>query len=235
MSQGYPQQQWPGQNGPFPGQPFQTPFDQQPQQQWGNQQAPQAEADYDWNGFDPEEYPDDRAPDGTFGFVITDAKTKATKNGSGLYLSITCELHTGQNCWPRFTLKNDNEMAVRIGKTELAKLLRAIGLKHLAKGPGELIGKRGTVTISHRIDKRGQEQENFRFVPAAAQAAGAPPLPAPAPHQPQQFAQPPVGPVPMAQPPQGVFHQQPQRQPQQQPPRQQAPWSPPPQPDQPPF
>lgn len=166
MSYGY--QQTPFDQGY--GQPghVQNGYSQQPQQNWG-QQSGQPEPDI--GGFDPNDFPDGRVADGTYRFVITDTAMVPTKAGTGFFLKVTAELQTGQSLAMRFNIKNPNSEAERIAKQELAKLVRGVGLQ-LLRSHRDLVGQKGTVTVSHRTDKRGQEQENYRFEnPAVHQAA----------------------------------------------------------------
>lgn len=143
-------------------------YSQQPQQNWG-QQSGQPEPDI--GGFDPNEFPDGRVADGTYSFIVSDTSMNATKSGTGWFLKVSAELNNGQTAFLRFNIQNPNPDAERIAKQELAKLVRGLGLQFL-RSHRDLVGKRGTMTVSHRIDKRGQEQENYRFEnPAVHQAA----------------------------------------------------------------
>jgi hypothetical protein len=145
-------------------------------------------------GFDANEFPDGRLADGTYSFVVSDTSMSPTKAGTGWFLKVTAELNNGQNAYLRFNVQNPNPDAERIAKQELAKLVRGLGLQFL-RSHRDLVGKRGSMTVSHRIDKRGQEQENYRFEnPAAPQAASGlppqmPPQGAPAQHGPIGHAQ----------------------------------------------
>lgn len=193
----------------------QTPFDQgfghaqngysqQPQQNWGQQSG---SPEPDIGGFDPNDFPDGRVADGTYRFVITDTAMVPTKAGTGFFLKVTAELQTGQSLAMRFNIKNPNSEAERIAKQELAKLVRGVGLQ-LLRSHRDLVGQKGTVTVSHRTDKRGQEQENYRFEnPATSQAASGMPA-----QMPQQVpASQPVHPVHPGQPnPAGMHMGQPQ-------------------------
>jgi hypothetical protein len=168
MSQGYPVQT------PFDpgyGQPQQGYMPQghsQPPANWGQQGGP---PEPDLGGFDVNEFPDGRLADGTYSFVVSDTSMSPTKAGTGWFLKVTAELNNGQNAYLRFNVQNPNPDAERIAKQELAKLVRGLGLQFL-RSHRDLVGKRGSMTVSHRIDKRGQEQENYRFEnPAAPQSA----------------------------------------------------------------
>ena len=183
-------------------QPFTTPFDPNHQraaqaqhpaygQHPGHQvpqphaqhQAPPIQGDgYDWSSFDPAEFEDDFAPDGTHLFQITDAEIRATRKG-GLMLSCRLELQNGQGCFARFNLKNDNPDAERIGKQQLVKLLKAVGLPDMRGGTPSLKGRRGLVTISHKEDKTGTMRENLAFKAAPPAPSGAPQYAPPVPGQ----------------------------------------------------
>ena len=182
------------------GYPVQTPFDpgygQQPQQgympqghsqppgNWG-QQGGMPEPDL--GGFDVNEFPDGRLADGTYSFVVTDTAMSPTKAGTGWFLKVTAELNNGQNAYLRFNVQNPNPDAERIAKQELAKLVRGLGLQFL-RSHRDLVGKRGSMTVSHRIDKRGQEQENYRFENPGSGQGMAPPISQGLPPSPQAAA-----------------------------------------------
>lgn len=211
MSQGYPQS--------WDQQPFQTPFDQGYQQQPAHhpgfqhgghaapaQQAPagyaQPEGDFDFQNFDPSEWEEQQAPDGTFPFKITDAKIKGTKKG-GTMAQIRLELQNGQGVFSTFNLKNDNPVAEQIGKQELVKLMKAVGLADLRGGLASFINRTGLVTISHKEDKEGTMRERLAFKALPSQPGQ---LVAQAPVQHHQQ-------VPVNQPPVGHFQPNPQQAP----------------------
>lgn len=206
MSQGYPAS-W-DQNQ----QPFQTPFDQG-YQHGGHvapaQQAPagyaSGDGDFDFQNFDPSEWEEQQAPDGTFAFKVTDAKTKGTKKG-GTMAQVRLELQNGHGVFATFNLKNDNPIAEQIGKQELVKLMKALGLSDLRGGLASLINRTGLVTISHKEDKEGTIRERLAFKALPSQPA-------------QLVAQAPVHQqLPTNQPPVGHFQPHPQPAPVQQPP-----------------
>lgn len=215
-------------------QPFTTPFDQghqraaqaghpaygqQPQgypQQPPQGYAPQGyggpgqDAGYDWSGFDPNEYEDNLAPQGTHVFQITDAEMKTTKKG-GLMLALRLEFQNGLSAFTNtnglsaftnFNIRNDNPDAERIGKQQLVKLLKCVGLTDMRGGIQSLVGKSGTVTVTHREDKTGTMRDNFAWKPAQAQAPMGAQVPQPMPQPMPQMA-----PAPQWQQPPQPMHQ----------------------------
>jgi hypothetical protein len=228
MSSGYPNQ-------------FQTPFDQghpgQGYSQPGYGESPPDEPYYDWNSFDPnsEEYQDYRAPDGSFPFVVTDAKMQQSKNGN-LMLKVRMELHGNSfPLSPQFMMGGENPDWVARGKRDLAGLVKALGLPYLKNGPKALIGLKGIVKISHnKVMKNGEEKEyeNLKFSPLGGQPGAvhqAPPVQQAPPAQPQPSYTPPPGSLPPSQmaqyhPPQPNGNPAPVQQPQAQ--GRPAPWGP---------
>jgi hypothetical protein len=171
--------------------------------------APGQDPGYDWSGFDPNEYEDNLAPQGTHVFQITDAEMKTTKKG-GLMLALRLEFQNGLSAFTNFNIRNDNPDAERIGKQQLVKLLKCVGLTDMRGGIQSLVKRTGTVTVTHKEDKTGTMRDNFAWKPAQAQAPmGAPvpqpmaqPMPqmAPAPQWAQPAPQPVQQPVPQPQP-----------------------------------
>ncbi len=71
-------------------------------------------------------------PAGKYEAVIIQSETKPTKAGSGEYLELTFQIIAGpyQNrlLWARLNLQNANATAVKIARSELSALCRAIGV-----------------------------------------------------------------------------------------------------------
>jgi hypothetical protein len=197
-------------------------YPQQPPQGYAPQGygAPGQEAGYDWGGFDPAEYEEVLVPEGTHVFQFTDSQMKRTKKG-GLMLSLRLEVQAGFSTFVNLNIENENKSTEQYAKADLVKILKCVGLPDMRGGIKSLIGKSGTVVITHKEDSQGTVREKFAWKPAQAQAPmGAPvpqPMAQPMPQMPQvapapQWQQP--APQPMQQPVQQVPQPQPAQSPQ---------------------
>lgn len=70
-------------------------------------------------------------PAGTYKAIITESKMKKTKDGEGEYLELTFQItSTGdfekRKLWSRLNLKNKSADAVKFGKSDLAKICKAV-------------------------------------------------------------------------------------------------------------
>ena len=76
-------------------------------------------------GFDP-------IPAGKYLAAITESEMKPTKAGTGQYLQLTFQVLEGQYkgrlLWARLNLDNPSDMAVKIAKSELSAICRAVGV-----------------------------------------------------------------------------------------------------------
>lgn len=65
-------------------------------------------------------------PKGWYRALITESKGRETQNGGGRYLQLTYDIiegeYKGRKVWGMYNVKNDNEMAVKIGLSDLATL-----------------------------------------------------------------------------------------------------------------
>ena len=84
-------------------------------------------------------------PDGWYDVTITESVVKATKAGTGDYLSYRCDVigptHQGRVVFGMITLRNPNPKAEDIGNQQMAELCRAIGAARLDDSD-QIIGKR---------------------------------------------------------------------------------------------
>ena len=88
------------------------------------------------NGFDASQVEPtasfDPIPAGKYLAAITESEMKPTKNGSGNYLQMTFTVLDGEYknrvLWARLNLHNPNATAVKIAKSELSALCRAVGV-----------------------------------------------------------------------------------------------------------
>lgn len=71
-------------------------------------------------------------PEGQYTAVITASEFKDTKSGTGEYLELKFEIiegdHKGRLLWSRLNLDNPNPTAVKIARSELSAICRAVGV-----------------------------------------------------------------------------------------------------------
>ena len=71
-------------------------------------------------------------PAGKYLAAITDSELKSTKSGSGRYLQLTFTIIEGEYknrvLWARLNLENPNATAVKIARSELSAICRAVGV-----------------------------------------------------------------------------------------------------------
>lgn len=71
-------------------------------------------------------------PAGKYLAVITDSEMKPTKSGTGSYLQLTFTILEGEYknrvLWARLNLNNPNATAVKIARSELSAICRAVGV-----------------------------------------------------------------------------------------------------------
>ena len=76
--------------------------------------------------------PFDAIPAGKYLAAITDSETKPTKSGSGSYLQLVFTIiegeYTNRILWARLNLVNPNPTAVKIARSELSAVCRAVGV-----------------------------------------------------------------------------------------------------------
>ena len=90
----------------------------------------------DLNGFDArtvEPTADfDPLPAGKYVAAITESEMKPTKSGNGHYLQLTFTILEGEYrnrvLWARLNLDNPNQTAVKIARSELSAICRAVGV-----------------------------------------------------------------------------------------------------------
>jgi len=88
------------------------------------------------NGFDAREVEPqvgfEPIPAGKYLAVIAASEMKQTKAGDGQYLELTFQVidgpYKGRNLWARLNLDNPNETAVKIARSELSAVCRAVGV-----------------------------------------------------------------------------------------------------------
>jgi len=74
----------------------------------------------------------DAIPAGKYLAVITGSEMKPTKSGNGSYLELTFEViegeFKGRKLWARLNLDNPNQVAVKIARSELSSICRAVSV-----------------------------------------------------------------------------------------------------------
>ncbi|OHB58818.1 MAG: hypothetical protein A2Y12_00250 [Planctomycetes bacterium GWF2_42_9] len=74
----------------------------------------------------------DPIPAGKYIAAITNSQIKPTKNGDGSLLELQFEIiegeYKGRLVWSRLCLENKNELTVKIAKSQLADICRAVGV-----------------------------------------------------------------------------------------------------------
>ena len=71
-------------------------------------------------------------PEGWYTAVIAQSQTKATKAGTGSYLSLMFKIfggeHNGRTVWVNLNLDNPNKTAVEIAERELSNICKSVGV-----------------------------------------------------------------------------------------------------------
>jgi hypothetical protein len=124
----------------------------------------------------------DPIPAGKYIAVITNSEMKATKDGNGNYLELTFQIiegeYKGQNLWARLCLENKNELTVKIARSQLSAICKAVGIM-TPKDSVELHNLPLVINVKLKKRKDNGEMANEikgyskRETPSS-QAAGAP-------------------------------------------------------------
>ena len=71
-------------------------------------------------------------PAGKYVAAITDSETKPTKSGNGSYLQLAFTIlegeYQGRMVWARLCLEHPNQQTVKIARSELSAICRAVGV-----------------------------------------------------------------------------------------------------------
>ncbi len=71
-------------------------------------------------------------PEGKYVAAITASEMKPTKSGNGTYLELTFQVlegdYKGRLLWARLNLDNPNKLTVKIARSELAAICKAVGV-----------------------------------------------------------------------------------------------------------
>ena len=104
-------------------------------------------------------------PLGNFALEVSASEVKKTSAGTGTYLATTMDVlepveFAGRKVFYNFNLENPNPVAEKIGKDELAKLCRAIGLEQDPDDSEELHFKRFVAKIGLEKAQEGYDPKN---------------------------------------------------------------------------
>jgi hypothetical protein len=121
---------------------------------------------------------------GTYRAEITNTEVKATKAGTGSYLSVEFTINDGparsRKLWGNYNLENPNPKAVEIAERELSALCHAVGKTAMVDDSDELLGL--SVSLAVGIDKNDAERNKITgYMPATAATAAPRPGSAPLP------------------------------------------------------
>lgn len=117
------------------------------------------------NGFNADDYTDEFTPipSGRYTAMIVKSEMKDTKNGKGQYLKLEIDIVDGQfkgrKIFENLNIVNDNETAVKIAKSTLANICRAVGVLH-PKDSSELHNKPMSVRVVVEPEKDGMPAQN---------------------------------------------------------------------------
>ena len=130
------------------------------------------------NNYDP-------IPEGWYNVRIVSAEIKATKSGTGQYISIRYDIigpsHQGRQVFGTLNIKNDSQKAEEIGRQQLGSLMRAIGLARVTD-TDQLINNELQVKLAIKRDEQyGDKNEIKAFKAINGSAAPMPQSSAPAP------------------------------------------------------
>lgn len=92
-------------------------------------------------------------PAGKYLAVITESEQKPTKNSSGNFLQLTFQIlegeYKGRLVWARLNLDNSNATTVKIARSELSAICRAVGVMS-PKDSVELHNLPLLITVGHK-------------------------------------------------------------------------------------
>ena len=120
-------------------------------------------------------------PAGWYSVRITEAELKDTKAGTGQYIKLRYDVtdgtHAGRVIFGMVTVRNPNAKAEEIGRQQLGKLMRSIGLETVSD-TDQLIGGVMQVKVTIRQSEEYGDQNEIKDWKALAGAApSAPPAP----------------------------------------------------------
>jgi len=104
-------------------------------------------------------------PAGKYAAVITNSQMKPTKSGNGSYLELTFQIiegeHRGRLLWARLNLDNPNQLTVKIARSELSAICRAVGVME-PKDSCELHNLPLVISVRQKTDADGEVRNEIR-------------------------------------------------------------------------
>jgi hypothetical protein len=121
-------------------------------------------------------------PPGRYPVAITKTEMKATKAGTGEYLSIELTISSGtganRKLWANLNLDNPNQQTVEIARRELSAICHAVGVLQV-NDSDELLGREMMVDVG--VGKRkdtGEDQNTIKAYSALGSAPAKAAMPA---------------------------------------------------------
>jgi hypothetical protein len=117
-------------------------------------------------------------PAGKYVAVVTASEMKPTKNGNGSYLELTFQViegpHKGRLVWERLNLDNPNPLTVKIARSELSAICRAVGVMQ-PKDSVELHNLPLVISVKQKTDADGEVRNEVKGYAKRETANGAKP------------------------------------------------------------
>lgn len=118
-------------------------------------------------------------PAGKYVAVITNTEMKSTKAGNGSYLEITFQVIEGEFknrlLWARLNLDNPSQMAVKIARSELSSICRAVGVME-PKDSIELHNLPLVISVKQKTDADGEVRNEIKGYARRESVGGAQPV-----------------------------------------------------------
>ena len=119
-------------------------------------------------------------PAGWYNARITEADLKDTKAGTGKYIKVRYDVtsgpHAGRVVFGMVTVRNPNAKAEEIGRQQIGKMCRALGLETVSD-TDQLVGGEMLIKVTIRQSEEYGDSNEVRDWKAAAPAASAPSTP----------------------------------------------------------
>jgi len=107
----------------------------------------------------------DAIPAGKYLAVITSSEMKPTKSGNGAYLELTFDViegeFKGRKLWARLNLDNPNQVAVKIARSELSSICRAVNVLE-PKDSCEIHNLPLVVTVKQKAGDDGEVRNEIK-------------------------------------------------------------------------
>jgi hypothetical protein len=107
----------------------------------------------------------DAIPAGKYLAVIIGSEMKATKSANGQFLELTFDIidgeFKGRKVWARLNLENPNAVAVKIARSELSSICRAVGVLQ-PKDSCEIHNLPLVITVKQKTDNDGEIRNEIK-------------------------------------------------------------------------